>query len=250
MGMFDDVVTEIAGVSKEETDSLGGFQSLDSGMHQMRLKMVYMHKSAGGAKAVTIIGVTKDKIEHKETIYWTASAENGGLNTYKDKNSGETRFNPGWLKLNSLCEMLLGKGFGKDLVIEKRTVAIYSKDAGGEVNTQVDAIVELMDKKLIRAGIIKKRENAQENVGGKWVNKTDGSERVSSTIDKIFHNDTKQTPTEYAKGIDAKFYEGWLKKNDGVTRDFYKEPVATPGAPTQGAASTSADDGEDLFADD
>ena len=248
MGILEGLGTE-EGIQKE-TDSLGvSFGAVDSALYNVDIKYAYVTESAGGAKALNLVLVTEDKKEIRNQQWMTSGTAKGGHNYYmikKDGNeTGEKAYLPGFSMANGLALLTAGKGIG-DLSAEKQTIKLYDFNAGGEVDTEVDMIPELVGKQ-ITAGIFKqivdKRVKDENN---KYV--PSGETREENEVDKWFRAKDGLTVTEIEAKTDTPvFRQKWSDRWTGVTRErFDKDAVAAfkanggkAGAPTAAGGVTS-----------
>lgn len=217
-----------AGAKEEDTDVLGGFQTLDSNIYKVKLGLCPLGKSKNGATSVTV-SYTHDGREHSEVIYVTNRA---GSTTYT--RNGTTNPLPGWSQINALCHIATGKGLG-DQIIEKRTIKQRNRDTGKDENVEVDVLIDLMDKQVVLA-ILRVHENKSVLQGTKYVPTND--KRTFNTI-STQANPEGITYNELKKGVTKPvFIKKWLEVNKGKDMDKYK-PLAGGAVSPSGGASSS-----------
>ena len=204
---------------EEAKDTLGGFSSLDSDVYEGVIKIAFAGQSAKGAHSVTF-HVDLNGREYRETLYVT---NRDGQNWYHPKVKGvpdTTKKNPlpGFTTANDIA--LLASGFGlADLAVEERVIKLWDKDANAEVNTKVNAFVDLSGKP-IKLAILKQIVDKNVDDGqGNYV--PSGETREENVIDKAFHAETGRTVTEVKSGQvqTGEFIQKWLDKNKGEVRD-------------------------------
>lgn len=209
MSLFSDMTTE--GMEQSQ-DRLGGYQPLESGIYQATIKNFYAGESKNGAMSLTLIAEVGDK-EYRETIYITNKNKE---NFFINKKSGKKSPLPGFIVVNDICLIVTGKEL-HELETEEKVVKIYDYDAKEEVPKSVPVITEALDKP-VALGIIKQIVNKNEKVGDKYVPTAES--REENLIDKVFHPEYKLTVAEARDGKEKPdFWDAWLKRNEGVTRD-------------------------------
>lgn len=197
---------------EEERDVIGG-QVFETDMYLMKIKMMYLDQSKGGAHNLNIVG-TIDGQNYNETIYFTNKA---GQNFYKDKQSGEKRSMPGFNQINNMCQLLAGKPFA-EMAMEEKTIKVYDYEEKKELPVPRKVLTETIGM-LAYPAITKITENKQVKNGlGAYVNDPKGATRDKNEITKWF-DEEKRTLPEKKAGKDAKFFEEWLKSYKGKTRD-------------------------------
>lgn len=217
---------------EEQKDTLGGFASLDSDVYPGVIKIAFAGKSAKGAHNVTF-HFDLDGREHRETIYVT---NRDGQNWYPNKKDASKKMPlPGFTTANNIA--LLATGFAlADLAVEERVIKLWDKDAGAEVNTKVNAFVDMAGKP-IKLGILKQIVDKNVDDGtGNYV--PSGETREENVIDQVFHGETGRTVNEVKGGQvqTGEFIDKWLAKNKGETRDRSTKDAGKTGRPGAGAA--------------
>lgn len=218
--LFGNLKTE--GTEKTEDRLGGGYQPLDTDIYTGTIKLAYAGQSSGGARSVTFIlagGDFGDR-EYRETVYVTNRA---GENTYVDKRSNKKNLLPGYINVDDICQVTVGKPLN-EMAGEEKVVNIYDAEAGKEVPKSVQCLVELHGKE-VSVGIVRKTENQTEKDGnGNYVPKSDGSTRDVNNIEKVWNTAHKMTVAEARAKVDDQnfvpgFWDKWQEKNKGVTRD-------------------------------
>lgn len=223
MSIFANMTTNDLEKSK---DTLGGYQPLDSGAYTGKIKGVYITTSKSNAMAANLV-LDLDGREYKETLWIT---NRNGENFYKSK-SGHKIGLPGFTILNDLCLVTLNKEL-RELDTEPRVFKVYDPESKGEVNREFPTIVDLSGKEAI-FGIIRQVVNKTvKDASGNYVPSQETKDE--NVIEKIFHEPTHKTVNEAVAGKEeAEFFDKWLEKNKGVTRDRTKK--------VEGAAAQAAE---------
>lgn len=232
---------------EESKDVLGGgFQALESDIYEVEIKAFYAGKSKNGATSVTLIGKHGDR-EYRETFYVTNKA---GENFFVNKKTGKKAPLPGFTVVDDICLITTGEPLSaQDPHVEEKMINIYDYDQKKEVPTSVPMITSVIGKK-VSLGILKELVNKNaKNGAGDYV--ATAETRTQNAVDKVFHPELKVTVPEARKGIktaeEAKFFDAWLEKNKGQTRDNreIKDGEAgntvTGGKPPQAAPAAKAE---------
>lgn len=235
MGLFSNLKKD--GL-EEAKDSLGGnFAARETGIYTGKLTAAYLTIASSGAQAINL--VFNDGTEYREAVYITnKKGENYFLN--KDDNSKKVPL-PGFTIIDDLCLMLTEKPLC-DQETEEKVIKVYDFDAKGDVQKTVAMLVDLLGQE-ISFGIVKETTNKQVKGPDGYVDDPAGGTRDQNHIDKVYHTATKLTVLEAQRGLEAGvFWDDWLKKNEGVTRDkTAKKKPGVAGAPPAGnAAGTTA----------
>lgn len=211
------------GVQEENLDTLGGGgKTLDTDLYKVKLGMCYADKSSGGATFIHL-SYTAGGQELSENIYIT---NKNGSTTYKD-GEDKKRPLPGFSQMTALCQLAVGKPVA-EMVTETRVAKVYNAEAKGMVNTQVQALIELMDKELV-FGIQRCHANKQKLANGKYIDTND--KRTYNQV-ALIANSTGFTYDEVKnKATVPEFATKWVAKNQGQDYDRFK-PV--DGAPSNG----------------
>ncbi|GEK52341.1 hypothetical protein [Vreelandella venusta] len=216
-----------------ETDSVGGGGVVDSGIYHSNITMAFLTKSKGGALALNIHYKTAEGREGREQLWITSGDAKGNKNFYEDA-QGNKKFLPGFNIANSLCLLTVGKQIS-EMVPEQKVVNVYSPEAGKEVPTQVDVLVELINQETYLAI---QKQTVDKNVkadNGTYV--PTGETREINVIDKVFRLRDKMTFAEIsAQATEPHFFTTWESKFAGQVIDrTNKKAGATAGAPQRAA---------------
>lgn len=221
---------------EDEKDILGGFQPLESGLYEHKVALAYVDKSKGGATSLNL-HLVDDKGTESRFALWMISGDAKGNKNYYERD-GKKNYLPGFIAANSLCLLTVGKEIS-EMELEEKVISLYSRDAGGEVPTKVQVLVELTNQEIL-TGVIKQIvDNNTQDASGKWV--PSGDTREENEIDKFFRASDRMTTSEIrGKAEKAVFADTWEKKWTGVTRNRAKGVASgtagapkAPGAPTQ-----------------
>ena len=222
-----------------EDDFLGsGRKIYDTDAYPAKVDLAYAFVSPKGAIGVHLAFSIKanDKMEkYTEEIYFTNQKKE--TTYFRD---GKNHPLPGFLRLNSISQLLVGKDIDK-LASETKMVSRYNSESKKEEPVEVSLLTELSDKQLF-LGLSHIKENKRTNVNGKWLRTAEVIEK--NEIGKIFNVD-KLSHAEVVAGETApNFYNRWIEKFQGKVEDKVKDaevasasaPAASPFAP---AATTS-----------
>lgn len=238
--LVNDSGKQVAG----DKDTLGGFRVHDSGVYDFTISAAYAGKSSGGANSMTFVGKLADGSDFSFTEWVTAGTAKGGKSfTVNDK--GEAQYLPGYNRANAICMLLLEKGLD-GLVWETKIIKKYSKEAQGDVNTEVAMAIELLGK-TIALGIQKQIVNKQKlNQSTNKYEDTNESREVNE-VDKIFQAGSRRTLQEaLAKQAEGEFVLKWLEANK-EPRNRFKAVAGAPAAGVPGAAPTGDKPTTSLF---
>ena len=229
-------------VTNETKDTLppkgSKFDPIATGVYPMVIKLAYFTESRGGATALNLVFKNADGTgpEVKQTMYVTSGTAKGKKNYYIDKKTGAKHTLPDMAKADGLHKLLADAPLA-DVDVEKKIIKLWNFDEKGEVNTEVNMAMSLLDKSLL-VGIVKKRQNKRvQNDAGDWV---DGPEPMElNEIDKFFDTEGR-TLTERDAGEDAVFIKDWKERFPTThVHDTFKE---LPGqAPAASKANGSAE---------
>lgn len=254
MSLFGNLTTE--GTEATE-DRLGGYAAIDTDIYTGTIKMAYAGQSSGGARSVTLIlaGGDYGSNEYRETVYITNKK---GENFYiKD---GKKYQLPGFITINHLCQVTVGKEL-HEMQGEDKMVNVYDPDQKKEMPKSVPVLIELLGQEVSLAIVNTLELVTTKDTQGNYVPKGDGSTKNTNSIEKAFHTASKMTVHEAVnKQKDAtqvaEFWDKWVEKNKGVTRDKTKAAGAgtgtagkpgASGAPTAGAAAGGGAPRSSLF---
>jgi hypothetical protein len=231
MSLFGNLKTE--GL-EEAQDRLGGFQLFDTDAYEATITLAYAGQSSGGAMNVTLVADI-DGREYKETVYVTnKKGENFFLNQQDPTKKVPL---PGFTTIDDLCLVTTDAPLSAQTT-EEKVVKVYDPDLRAEAPKSVQVLTSLLGKQVY-LGITRSLVNKQEkDSNGEYQPVADT--REENTIEKIFHYPTKATVVEAKNGADPAFFDKWLAKNRGVTRDRrkIKDGEAQSGRPSRGAASS------------
>lgn len=205
----------VEGVEKD-TDSIGGRGPWTSGVYPTTLAMAYVEISKGGATGIVLHLKNETGQELRQTL-WVASGNAKGNKHYYETQSGERKNLPGFSLFRALTKMVLNKE-PHEISTEEKVIKKWSKEAGAEVPTQVQVIVDLLDQPIV-AGVIKQivDKNVQ-NQAGDYV--PSGETREENEVDKFFHAGTNMTMTEAEGGLtEGVFIESWKARWEDEVRD-------------------------------
>lgn len=220
---------------EESQDRLGGgFAAKESDIYTGNIKAFYAGESAKGAKSVTVIlagGQFGDQ-EYRETIYITKqTGENFYLNP-QDKSKKIPL--PGFTVIDDMCLATVGKPLS-EVDFEEKVMNIWDPEQRKELPKSVPMAVELLGQE-VSVAIQKTLENQTEkDAQGNYVPKADGSTREVNNIDKVFNTATKMTVAEARGGAtEAQFWDKWVERNQGKTRDKTEKNAGQAGRPNAG----------------
>jgi hypothetical protein len=249
MSLFGNLSTE--GLEKAG-DRLGGFSTLESDIYPAKIKVAYAGKSnTSNAMSVTVI-YDMGAREYRET-YWVTNGQ--GENFFLNKQDSTKKVPmPAFTHVNDLCLVTTDQPLAAQPT-EEKMVNIYDPELQREAPKAVQVLTQLTGKDVF-VGVIRQLENksVKNDSTGKYEPIADTRE-VNAT-DKIFHSPTKLTVSEATNGAtDPVFFNAWLEKNKGTTRDkrTIKDGAAggpkqgRPGGPPQAAAPGNAAPKSSLF---
>jgi hypothetical protein len=213
---------------KEEKDSLGGFQVFESGLYPVKLSMVFITKSKGGAMGMTVRGKTAEGQMLDQQLWVTSGDKKGNKNYYIAKKTGDKHFLPGFNVGNAICLLTVAKNLS-DLETEPGIAEIYGE------KKKVDMIPALAGQE-VTFGLIKQLVDKTEldDESGDYM--PTGESRAENEIDKVFRTKDGLTTVEIRGGLksgEGKFMQQWLDKWGGEVKDRTTDvgEVATAGAP-------------------
>lgn len=202
---------------EEEKDILGGgFQPFDSDVYDFTIKQAYFGESSGGAISVSLELETDEGRTLRKTEYVTSGTAKGQKNFYVNQ-KGEKHYLPGFITINHMALLTAGKELG-DLETEEKVINKYDPDAGKEVPTKVNMLMDMVGQR-IKLGILRQIVDKKVKDGnGNYV--PDGTTREVNEIDKVFRESNGMTVVEIkAEADEAAFLERWISKNQGNTQD-------------------------------
>lgn len=219
---------------EQSTDNLGGGGfTRESDIYSGKIKMAYAGAAKSGARFVQLIVDLPDGKEYKETVYITNKA---GENFYLNKSDNSKKVPlPGFTTIDDICLCATGKPLS-DQDSEEKIVKIYDFETKAELPTSVPVLIELLGQDISLA-ILKVTENKQADSGkvdasGKKIYEATAETRDINSIDKVFNTDTKMTVVEARNKAEAPvFWDNWLERNKGKTRDKTSKVIGNPSAP-------------------
>ena len=236
MSLFGNLKSD--GLEQTQDRLGGGYQPKETDIYTGKIKALYAGKSAGGAQSVSLILSLADGSEYRETFWITnKKGENFFLN--KDDKTKKVPL-PGFTIVDDLCLVTTGKPLAEQDT-EEKTIKLYDSEAKKELPKAVPMLVEALGLE-VSLGIVKVLENKNEKQGDEYV-PTAETREVNAT-DKVFHTETRMTVVEAREGAEtAKFWDSWLERNKGNTRDkrtIKNGQAGTAGAPKAAGASAAA----------
>jgi len=201
---------------EQSRDRLGGFQVLESGPYTGIIKAVYAGKSATSqAQSISVILET-DKGEYRET-FWITNKNNENFFRNKQDNTKKVPL-PGFVTIEDLCLVTSNKPLAEQAT-EDKIMNVYDPESKKEVPKSVPMLVELLGKQ-VTLGILKETRNRQAKNSTTGEYEDTPESRDENTTDKVFHYPSNLTVVEARQGTTvATFFNAWVAKNKGVTRD-------------------------------
>lgn len=237
--MFKELNTE---GMEEPQDRLGGFSLLESGGYDGVIKLAYVTDSSKSSAKCVVTVVDYGGHEMTERTWVTS----GKGDPYYERDGKKIPL-PGYDTINSMCLVATGLGLA-DQDIEDKTIKVWDKDAGKEIEKSMPVITSLLGKQ-VTAGILKQVVNKQAQQGDKWVDTNE--KREENVTDKYFHFDSKRTVAEIKNKLELAeadlFYTKWTEKNTGQTRNRFKEVKGAPAAGGSSGTGSPAGKSKSLF---
>jgi len=213
MSLFGNMTSE--GMDVEAEDRLGGFQIFESDIYNTTIKMAYSITAPSGARAIFFEFDMGDGKTYRETTYFTSRT---GVNYYLTENKKKAPL-PGFTLVDDICMFATDTPLAGQNT-EEKVVKVYDADSKKEVPKSVPVLVDLLGKQ-VSIGVVRNLENKNEKVGNEYV--PTAETRETNNIEKAFHTDTKLTIVEAKAGKTVgEFWDKWLEKNKGQTRDRRK----------------------------
>lgn len=217
-------------------DVLGGGGVVETDVYDGKIALAYAGKSDQGANFLAVKILFNNGHNYSETMYVT---NRNGENFYtKD---GKKNPLPGFTTANDLALLSTGMSLA-DQDFEEKVVPIYDFDAKAEVNKKVMVATSMIGKPITVA-IFKQIEDKNKKNDATGAYEPTGEFRDTNVIDKVFHNDTGKTVSEFVGKKDAEFQAKWREKNKGKVRDKSKGLAGKTGAPGKSGAPSSAGGG-------
>ena len=229
MTMFGNLKTD--GL-EDSQDRLGGFQPLETDIYTGVIKAFYAGVSTGGARSVSIILAVPGGKEHRETCWITNKK---GENFYLNKNDRTKKVPlPGFTIIDDICLCTTGKPLSEQETQDK-VLNVWDSEAKKELPKAVPMLMDVVGQN-ISLGILKVLENKNQKNEATGEYEPIAETRELNTTDKVFHPEHKLTVAEARNGADkAVFWDGWLERNKGVTRD--KRSIKDGGGSTGSAGA-------------
>lgn len=211
---------------EEAKDSVGGYSVLETDIYKGTVKLAYLDVWGSGAHYVDLT-LTLNGKDYNEKITITNKQ---GDNFY-EKN-GKNYPLPGFVTIDDICLVTVGKGLADmDEETEEKTVNVYDRDAGKEIPKVKQVLVGILGKPVAVAIQKSVETKMEKDADGKYTVATNET-RDSNAIEKVFEPETMMTTVEArAEKTEGEFYEVWLDKNKGKTRDKTHKGDATGGKP-------------------
>lgn len=218
---------------EDETDTLGGAGPLDSGAYPTKVSMAYLKNADSGAVGVVLTLKTDDNREIRTTEWIQSGDAKGNKNYFEHPKTGEKKYLPGFNTINALCLLTTGVDL-YDVNTAMKTVNIYDYELKKEVPTEVEVLTDLLGKDIIAGVILQTVDKTAKNDKGEYV--PTGKTRNENELSKFFRSTDRLTTAEIrAETTESAFYDTWVAKWTGVTRDRSKG-----GSPAGAAASGSS----------
>lgn len=218
---------------EDEKDILGGGGVVDSGAYPAVIKLAYASTADSGAIGITLHFELEGGRKFQTTEWVQSGNAKGNKNFYE--RDGKKFYLPGFLVVNSICLLTLGKELG-ELDTEEKVANIYDFDAKKELPTKVQAIPELHGQEVV-LGLLKEIVDKTKKEGNEYV--PTGETREQNVINKVFRASDGFTTTEIRANADEPvFYTKWVEKNTGQVVDRSSKDVKA-GAPAGAAAAQS-----------
>lgn len=232
------------GLEQTEDRLGGGGFKLETDIYTGPIKLAYAGKTDGGSKFMTFV-FDFDGKEFKHTEYAT-NKQGQNFFMVKDKDKKETGKKaplPGFTVINDICLATVEQEL-KDINFEDKMVNIYDYDLRKEVAKSVPVAIDLLGK-VVSLAIVKTVENKTEMQGNERVT-TNDTQDVNS-IEKVFNTESKLTLVEAREGKPPEFWNMWLEKNKGVTRDKTAKNGVKSGKPGGAAPTAGGTERKSLF---
>jgi len=217
----------------------GNAFTVPSGIYRTKIDMAYMGESTNGAISLTLI-TTVNGVKVQEIMYLTNARKEP---FYIDKVTKAKKIMPSLQNANNLAQLTNGKDLS-DLSTDKRFVMQWDNSVKKDVNTEVDVVVDLLDKPI--QAVIQQIKEDQQSKGADGIYRPNGKTRTINKYVKFLDADKGLTVLELESSElpDPTYATTWLKANDGKLRD-----MSTAGADTSANAggTSSTDSTKSLF---
>lgn len=221
--------------AEKQTDRVGGFSLLESGVHNMVIEVAYLSTAASGARAL-VFHLKGEQGSFRTTQYFTSGTAKG-CKTYFEKDGKQYNL-PGFVHCNDIfkaCGIPDGMAGAQT---ESVMLKLYSKEAQGEVPTSVQHVANLKGK-TVALGIVKQTVD-KTALGGDNEYHPTGETRDENDLSKVFMPDGRTiAEAEAVPAVtEPVFIITWLDKFKGKVINKAKGAAngGTAGAPTTPAA--------------
>lgn len=216
---------------EESRDVLGGFSVFESDAYDGIIKLAYAGKSQNSNAQSVTVHVDLDGREYRETIWIT---NKDGQPYYLDKNDSTKKLPlPGFVTIDDFCLLSTGLPL-QEQTTEEKVVPLYDFEAKKELPKNVHVITSILGLP-ITIGVLKRVVDKTKKNDSTGQYEPTGETREENVIDKVFHTETKKTTVELREGKESIFYEKWIDKNKGKTRELAKGAAGQSGRPNAGA---------------
>jgi hypothetical protein len=235
-------------VIEEKARDYVGFVAYDTDIYLAEIKDAYRKQSDGGAHAIVWeFDLGGGKTFRKEVYFTDSKGKHYYMTKPQDGSEPKKASLPGFILVDDLCLIASGKPL-KSQATEEKLKKIYNKDADKEIPTPMQTLTGLIGKKVALA-ITKVLENKKKKQGTEYV--ATAEEVEVNEIAKVLHPVHKVTVTEaretpQGEKPKAEYWDKWLKKNKGKTKDNRTFKTG-PGGPPSAGSGGAVDDGESLF---
>jgi len=223
-------------VEHTSIERVGGGYVWESGVHDAKIKVVYLNQAKSEAISATVIMENAEGKEMKES-FWIKSGKAKGNKSYYEKDGKQFPL-PGYAVANSMCIAATGESLAKCIdKAEKKSVKIWNSEEGKEVPTERPVLMSLTGKTIKVAVHQIKEDKTQKNEAGQYV--PTGEDRLTNEC-KFFGNTEGKTAEEILSGEPAEMFTKWAEKNTGTVIDktTKKEP-GTSAADIMGTTDTA-----------
>jgi len=231
----------------DETDVLGGGGPLDSDAYRTKITMAYLSKSQGGALSLVLHLATETGSTIRQTLWMTSGDAKGNKNFYSTK-TGEKKYLPGFNLANSLALLTVAKEIS-EIEPQQKVINVYNYDTKADIATEMPVLVDLIDQEIV-AGTMRQVVDKQAK-GDDGAYHPTGETREENEVVKFFRARDLMTVTEIRAQAEApEFYNSWVAKYKGVTRDLTsKDTNVTTGnfAAKTGNAAAPAPKAQSIF---
>lgn len=230
----------IADDATGEVDRLSTGGPLDTDIYMATIDLVYPRLAKSGAVGLNVHLTTEDGRKVRQEL-WVSSGDEKGNRNFSVDREGNKRALQGYVNANALCLLTIGKEL-KEVAEENKVVKLYDFEQKKEVPTEVPVLTELLGKQIyvgLEKQIVDKRAKGAD---GNY--HPTGETREVNEIDKFFRaSDKKTVPEILDEEAEAGFYDRWLEKNKGKTRNRAQgaaDNAGQAGAPSAGGNGGTA----------